>query len=148
MIEFSISSQFSSIWLIDRTLLGATTLGQNGPGSGGNEGLLHIPQRSSITGGWPSNCLVSYIQVTRSGVLTLCRDAACVFILQPQPTGPIRTIKTKKKKTKNIITFSEWFVKIRLFKNKLIKKRTIQSMDFSTSTDLKRAPLLNEVQME
>ena len=36
----------SSIWHIDRVLSGATTLGQNGPGSKGNEGALHIPQIS------------------------------------------------------------------------------------------------------
>ena len=35
--------QFSSIWPIDRTLLGATTPGQSEPGSDGNEGVLRIP---------------------------------------------------------------------------------------------------------
>ena len=33
----------SSIWLIDRTLSGATTPGQSGPTSDGIEGVLHIP---------------------------------------------------------------------------------------------------------
>ena len=33
----------SSIRPIDRTLSGATTLGQSGPGSNGNEGALCIP---------------------------------------------------------------------------------------------------------
>ena len=41
-IQFSISTQFSSIWLIDWTLSGATTPGQSGPGSDGNEGVLQI----------------------------------------------------------------------------------------------------------
>ena len=59
-IQFSISTQFSSIWPIDRTLSGATTLGQSGTGSDGNEGALLIPQRSSITEATPSECLVSY----------------------------------------------------------------------------------------
>ena len=40
------------------TLLGATT--QSGPKSDGIEGLLHIPQRSSITGASRSDYLVSY----------------------------------------------------------------------------------------
>ena len=40
----------SSIWPIYRILSGAITLVQNGPGSNGNEGILHIPQSSSITG--------------------------------------------------------------------------------------------------
>ena len=31
-----------SIWPIDWTLSGATTLGQSYPGSDGNEGVLHI----------------------------------------------------------------------------------------------------------
>ena len=52
-IQFSLSTQLSSIWLIDRTLSGATTLSQNGPGSDGNKGLLCIPQSSSITGTLP-----------------------------------------------------------------------------------------------
>ena len=34
----------SSIWPIDETLSGATTPGQSGPESYGNEGTLHIPQ--------------------------------------------------------------------------------------------------------
>ena len=34
--------------------------GQRGPGSNGNEGVLHIPQSLSITGTSLSDCLVSY----------------------------------------------------------------------------------------
>ena len=34
--------------------------GQSGPGSNGNEWVLHIPQKPSITGTSPSECLVSY----------------------------------------------------------------------------------------
>ena len=41
-------------------LSGATTPGQSGPGSNVNEGVLRIPQSSSITGISPSDCLVSY----------------------------------------------------------------------------------------
>ena len=41
-------------------LSGATTPGQSGPGSDGNEGVLCITQSSSITGTSPSYCLVSY----------------------------------------------------------------------------------------
>ena len=44
----------SSIRPKDRTLSGATTPGQNGPRSNVNEGVLHIPQSSSITGASPS----------------------------------------------------------------------------------------------
>ena len=52
--------QFSSIWPVDRTLSGATTLDLSGPGSDGNEGVLHIPQNSSITETSPSDCLFSF----------------------------------------------------------------------------------------
>ena len=80
VIQFSISILFSSIWPIDRILSGATTPGQSGPGSDCNEGVLHIPQSSSITGTSPSDCLVSYPEhLLSGGVLSLCRDAVSVF---------------------------------------------------------------------
>ena len=50
----------SSIWPIHGTLSGATALGQSGLGSDGNEGVLRIPQSSSITEASSSDCLVSY----------------------------------------------------------------------------------------
>ena len=50
----------SSIWPIDRTLSGATTQGQSGPGSDGNEGVLHIRQSSNITEASSSDFFVSY----------------------------------------------------------------------------------------
>ena len=56
----------SFIWSIDRTLSGATTPGQSGPGSEGDEGVLSITQSSSITGASPSNGL-SHKQDTRKG---------------------------------------------------------------------------------
>ena len=59
-VQFSISMQFSSIWPIDRTLSGVTLPDQCGPGSDDNEGVLCIPQSSSITGTSPWDCLVSY----------------------------------------------------------------------------------------
>ena len=52
--------QFSSISPIDRTVSGATIPGQSEPASNGNEGVLHIPQSSNITGTSQSDCLVSY----------------------------------------------------------------------------------------
>ena len=60
--QFSLafSTQFSSIWPIDRTLSGATSPGQSEPGSDGNEGVLRIPQSSRITRISPSDFLVSY----------------------------------------------------------------------------------------
>ena len=61
--QFSLAQVHSLVlsdWPIDRVLSGATTVGQSGPGTDGNEGVLHIPQSSSITGNSPSDCLVSY----------------------------------------------------------------------------------------
>ena len=59
-IQFYISTQFSSIWSIDRIRSGATTPGKSGPDNGGNEEVLCILQSSSITGPSPSDCLMSY----------------------------------------------------------------------------------------
>ena len=71
----------SSIWLIDMNQLGASTQGQSGPGNDGNEGVLCIPQGSSITGASPSDCLVSYPghSLVVRVVLPLGRDVVGVF---------------------------------------------------------------------
>ena len=49
----------SSISPIDKTLSGAASPGQSGPGSDGSEGVLIIPQMFK-TGASPSDCLMSY----------------------------------------------------------------------------------------
>ena len=59
-IRFSISTQFTSIRPIDRTLSGDTSPGLSGPRSDGNKGVICIPQSSSKTGASPSDYLVSY----------------------------------------------------------------------------------------
>ena len=67
-------NQTKFIWSIDRTLSGASTRSQNGPGSNGNEVLLCITQISKAR---PLPC---HIQNTCWGwVLPLCRDAVSVF---------------------------------------------------------------------
>ena len=48
----------SSIWPIDRTISGAITPSQSGPGSNGNEGVLCIPQSSILLK--PQNQIVLY----------------------------------------------------------------------------------------
>ena len=60
-IQFSTSTLFSSIRLIDRNLSDATTSGQSGTGSDGNKGAFCILQSSRITGASPSDFLVSYL---------------------------------------------------------------------------------------
>ena len=68
----------SFIWTIDQTPSGATTTGQNGPGSNGNEVVVHIPPNSRI-GASPSDCFVSYSRYSE-GVLTLLpRCSRCIL---------------------------------------------------------------------
>ena len=57
------------------------------PGSDGTEGVLRIPQSSSIAGTSLSDCLVSYTghSLWGGGLTPLQRSSRC--ILQPQPTG-------------------------------------------------------------
>ena len=64
-IQFSISMQL----VLFNPLIGATILGQSGPGINGNEVVLWIPQSSSITGTSPSDCLLSYTGHSLVGVL-------------------------------------------------------------------------------
>ncbi len=52
-------TQFSSIETIDRTLSGTTTPVLTEPGSNGHEGVVHIPQSTSVIRTPPSDCLVS-----------------------------------------------------------------------------------------
>ena len=73
-------------------LSGATTLGQSGPGSDGNEWLLRIPQSSSTAGTSPSDCLVSYTRTLIGGFLPLCRGAVSVFY-SPSWLGKKRILK-------------------------------------------------------
>ena len=73
--QFSLAKvQFSSIWSIDRTLWWQWM------------GTPHIPQNFSITGAWPSNCLVSYPGHLLERGLTLLQKSS-QYILQPQLTG-------------------------------------------------------------
>ena len=89
----------SSIWPTDRALSSTTTLDQSGPGSDGNEEVLHILQSSSITGAARSDCLVSYRDTRKE---TLTSLSGCSWsILQPQPTR-LSNIERKKKKNKKI----------------------------------------------
>ena len=56
----------NSIWPIEETLTGTTTLNQNGHGSNGNEGEFHIWQSSRI-GASPSGTVLYHTQDTRWG---------------------------------------------------------------------------------
>ena len=76
---------------LDETLSGATTPGQSGLKSDGNEGILRISKRSSITGTSPSDWLVSYPEYSLGGVLPLCRDVVGVFY-SPSQLGPLSSM--------------------------------------------------------
>ena len=82
----------SSICPIDRILSGATTPGQSGPGSNGNEVVPHIPRSFSITRTSPSDYLMSYQwhSLWGGGLTPLERCSRC--ILQPQPIGPKKVL--------------------------------------------------------
>ena len=67
----------SSIWPIDRTLSGATTLSQSGPESADDEEVLYIPQSPSIIGTSPSDYSMVYPEYSL-GALTF-RDEVSVF---------------------------------------------------------------------
>ena len=86
VIQFSISTQSSSIWPIDRTLSSASTPGQSGPRSDSNEGVLHIPKKLQHC--WNLTIrLFSVISTTLiGGILTPLQRCSRCF-LQPQLTG-------------------------------------------------------------
>ena len=88
-IQFSLITQFSYIWSIDRTLSGATTLGQREHGSNGNKEVPCILQSSNFTVASPSDCLVSYPGYSL-GEFYPSAEMKC--ILQPQPTGPATSL--------------------------------------------------------
>ena len=66
----------------DRNVSGVTTTGQSGPGSDGSDGVLCIPQSSSITGTSPSD-FFSVICRTLVGSVTPWREAVGVFYSHP-----------------------------------------------------------------
>ena len=83
--QFKIRDLFAhivcSIWSIDRTLSGTTSLGQSGPGSNGNEGILRVHQISIL----PSDYLVSSpgIQDTCWGMSYLTAETQSVYSTAP-----------------------------------------------------------------
>ena len=110
---FSVSTQFKcknskfskprlfSIRPIDRTLSGATIPGQSGHGSDGSEGVLWIPQSSSITGTSRSDCLVSYPGHSLWGTVPLCKCAVGILYSTSRlgnikSMQRIKSINTKK----------------------------------------------------
>ena len=89
----------SSIWSLNKTLSGATTRGQSGHGSDGNEGVLCIPKSSCNY--WSlvirSFSLISRTLIVR--VLPLCRDIVGVFC-SPSQLGQLIFEATGKQNMK------------------------------------------------
>ena len=102
---------------IDRALSDATIPGHTGPGSNGNEGVLCIPQSSSITGTSPSDCLVSYPGnlLGWGGVLPFCKSAVGVFY------SPIRLGKIFFYSTPSTRSILKWLMFVFFF----LKNRSI-----------------------
>ena len=81
-ILFSVNTQLSSIWLIDRILPLQATVDE---GNNGNDGVFRIPQSSGITETSPSDCLMPYTGHSLEGLTLNQRCIRC--IVQPQPIG-------------------------------------------------------------
>ena len=107
---------------MDRTLLGATTPSQSGPETYGNDGVLCIPQSSSITGISSLDCLVSY-QDTRWGRVRLTplqRSSRCSLL--PKPTGHVEKFGSARltcPKLYSVFPFSVYFFLFSSQKSKL-----------------------------
>ena len=78
----------SSIQPIDKTLSDATTMGQSGPESDSNKGVLCISQSSSIIGTSPLDYLVSYLGYLLGEAYSFCQDAVGVFYNPNQLSHP------------------------------------------------------------
>ena len=73
----------SSFLLTDRILSSAPIPGQSGPGSDGNEGVIHILQSSSITRASPSDSLMSNSGHSLMGVVSLSAEMQSVYCTAP-----------------------------------------------------------------
>ena len=94
----------------------ATTPGQSGPGSDGNEGLLRISQSSCTAGTSPSDCLVSYPG-------RLQRSSRC--ILQPAEAVEYTDWASKRRKTKKLFFSSFQWNRSYLFTVDMVSKNLL-----------------------
>ena len=88
-------------------LLGATTPGQSKPGSNGNEGVLRIPQSSSIIGSLPSDCLVSYTEHSLGGRFYPSAEVQSVYSTVPAEWASWLVIFSYNYLVKNIISYTK-----------------------------------------
>ena len=122
---------------MDRTPSVAITLGQSEPGSDGNEGVLRIPQSSSITGTLLSVCLISYPRHSLQGVsvgVFYSPSRLSKFQFSDIPRSPHFGLNSYMVYSQLILTFTNWedsflssllyyLTKVKLFSlNGLVKK--------------------------
>ena len=98
----------SSIQPMNRALLGATTPGQGGPGSDGNEGVLRIPQSSSTAGTSPSDCLVLYPGHSLGGGSYPSAEVQSVYSTAPADWAFLDEITCSREKFKPLISTQVW----------------------------------------
>ena len=114
--------RYSYIWPSGGSLSRATTSGQGGPGSDGNEGVLRIPQSPSTTGTSPSDCLVSYAGHSLNGAFALCREVVGVSY-SPSRQGFWNINRSHNPRQKTRLSFN-W-----------PSKRTYHRVDFTVLAD-------------
>ena len=100
----------SSIRPIDRTLSGATTSSQSRLGSNGNEGVLHIPQSSGITGALPSDCLLTYTGHLLEGGSYSSTEIQTVYSTAPANWVDTRMSLTRYKFSNILVHASLWHI--------------------------------------
>ena len=128
--------QLSSIWPIDRILSGATTPGQSGPGSDGNEGVLRIPQSSSFTGTSPSDCLVSYPGHSLVGSYSSA-EVQLVYSTAPADWAIHRVECKNSFISDNLVA---QFISDNLMRSLKVKTVLFYIIQFSTNTQFKSNP--------
>ena len=95
----------SSIWSIDRTRVSATTPGQSGPWSNGNEGYIAFLKSLALL---ELHCLIvlCQIRILVGGILPLSRDVVGVFF-GPGRMGLLKKVVHKiGPPEENIITYT------------------------------------------
>ena len=124
----------SSIWLIDRTLSGATTPGQSGPGSNDNEGVLCIPLK--LQHYWSLTFRLFSVQSGHSfgwGLTPLKRYSR--RILQPHPSGLFTSMSWYEKVWEwLILLYQRIFLNLKVDQTKQISL-LIMTLKMSASLD-------------
>ena len=114
-----------SIWPIGRTQSGVTTPDRSGPGSNGNEGVLHIHQISKDRVS-PSDSLMLSRRLFVFVLLLLCRDAVSVFS-SPADGASIHPVNENTNEEQQFSIDKKFYLKkcthIQFKKKKVIKKQ-------------------------